>query len=106
MGTAIAATARARATVGGTLRTSNLVRSAHAAYETFCKLESEYPLAALATPPLHKSMNPLTSTRVLFTTSSGLQAHQNRTHNFFNAYLAIPTSGPVRARGLPRPVAS
>ena len=35
MGKAIAATARARATVGGTLSTSNLVRSARAAYETF-----------------------------------------------------------------------
>ena len=37
MGKAIAATARARATVGGTLLiTSNMVRSARAAYETFC----------------------------------------------------------------------
>ena len=57
MGKAIAAAARARATAGNTLRTSKMVRSAHAAYETFCKLGSEYPLAALATPPLHKSMN-------------------------------------------------
>ena len=57
MGKAIAATARSRATTGGTLRTSNLVGSARAAYETFCKLGSEYLLAALATPPLHKSMN-------------------------------------------------
>ena len=56
MGRAIAATARARATVGGTLRTSILVRSARAAYESFCKLESEYPLTVLATPPLQKSM--------------------------------------------------
>ena len=40
----------------GPLR-SNLVRSAPAAYVTFCKLETEYPLTALATPPLHKSMN-------------------------------------------------
>ena len=56
MGKAIAATAGARATAGNTLRTSNLVRSAHAAYETFCKLESEYPLTVLATPPLQKSM--------------------------------------------------
>ena len=40
----------------GPLR-SNLVRSARAAYVTFCKLETEYPLTALATPPLHKSMN-------------------------------------------------
>ena len=52
MGKAIAATAGARATAGNTLRTSNLVRSARAAYETFCKLESEYPLTVLATPPL------------------------------------------------------
>ena len=40
----------------GPLR-SNLVRFARAAYVTFCKLETEYPLTALATPPLHKSMN-------------------------------------------------
>ena len=46
MGKAIAATARS----------SNLVRSARAAYVTFCKLESEYPLTVLATPPLQKSM--------------------------------------------------
>ena len=35
--------------VGGTLRTSNLVRSARAAYETFCKLESEYPQKPMET---------------------------------------------------------
>ena len=58
MGKAIAATARARATVGGTLRTSNLVRSARAAYVTFCKLESEYPLTVLATPPLQNDSKP------------------------------------------------
>ena len=58
MGKAIAATARARATVGGTLRTSNLVRSAHAADETRCKLESEYPLTVLATPPLQNDSKP------------------------------------------------
>ena len=40
----------------GPLR-SNMVRSARAAYVTFCKLETEYPLTALTTPPLHKSMN-------------------------------------------------
>ena len=34
----------------GPLR-SNLVRSARAAYVTFYKLESEYPLTVLATPP-------------------------------------------------------
>ena len=39
----------------GPLR-SNLVRFARAAYVTFCKLESEYPLTVLATPPLQKSM--------------------------------------------------
>ena len=58
MGKAIAATAGARATAGNTLRTSNLVRSAHAAYETFCKLESEYPLTVLATPPLQNDSKP------------------------------------------------
>ena len=42
----------------GPLR-SNLVRSARAADVTFCKLESEYPLTVLATPPLQKSMETL-----------------------------------------------
>ena len=48
MGKAIAATARS----------SNLVRSARAAYVTFCKLESEYPLTVLATPPLQNDSKP------------------------------------------------
>ena len=48
MGKAIAATARI----------SNLVRSARAAYVTFCKLESEYPLTVLATPPLQNDSKP------------------------------------------------
>ena len=94
MGKAIAATSGARATAGNTLRTSNLVRSAHAAYETLCKLESEYPLTVLVTPPLLKSME------------TRLTVSQNYAHNCLNAYLPIPTSGPIRARGWPRPVAS
>ena len=41
----------------GPLR-SNLVRSARAAYVTFYKLESEYPLTVLATPPLQNDNKP------------------------------------------------
>ena len=41
----------------GPLR-SNLVRSARAAYVTFYKLESEYPLTVLATPPLQNDSKP------------------------------------------------
>ena len=37
---------------------SNPVRSARAGYETFYKLESEYPLTVLATPPLQNDSKP------------------------------------------------
>ena len=54
MGKAIAATARS----------SYLVRSVRAAYETFCKLESESPLTVLAAPPLQKSMGDFLQARI------------------------------------------
>ena len=41
----------------GPLR-SNLVRSARAGYVTFYKLESEYPLTVLATPPPQNDSKP------------------------------------------------
>ena len=62
----------------GPLR-SNLVRSARAAYVTFYKLESEYPLTVLATPPLQNdsatTKPPFATTKPLPSSLSPLPSH-------------------------------
>ena len=87
----------------GPLR-SNLVRSAHAAYETFCKLESEYPLTVLATPPLQNdsatTKPPFATTKPLPSSLSPLPSHYQA---LFGHYQA--TTKPSLATTKPLPSA-
>ena len=72
----------------GPLR-SNLVRSARAAYVTFYKLESEYPLTVLATPPLQNdsatTKPPFATTKPLPSSLSPLPSHYQALFGHYQA---------------------